>query len=122
MQEPDNKDGYYYVSCVDYKRTGFILGPFKNDHAKALSMVAAVRDLARDKVPASLWYGWGTLRVPLDVTPPEGVFNKFFPECFTPQVEEHYDPSYAAPIEDDGMDFAEVASAVMHKEMMNDIY
>ena len=53
MQEPDNKDGYYYVSCVDYKRTGFILGPFKNDHAKALSMVAAARDLARDKVPAS---------------------------------------------------------------------
>ena len=34
--------------------------------------------------------------------------------------EPDYDDDYAADIEDDGCDFAEIASACMHEEMLND--
>lgn len=78
MEEPDTKEGYYYVTCVDHNRTGFLYGPFKNDHQKALDSVDVVRNVARDKVPASFWYSFGTARLPIDYeNPPVGTLNKF---------------------------------------------
>jgi len=70
MQTPDTKQGEYYVSVVDGKRTALLLGPFTNDHAKALSMVDAVRAKAEELDPRAIWYAFGTVRLPGDDSVP----------------------------------------------------
>ena len=51
-QAPDNQPGNYYVSVIDGKRVGRLLGPFENDHAGALAMVDKVRVKAEELDPA----------------------------------------------------------------------
>jgi hypothetical protein len=78
-QEPDTQPGYYYVSVIDGTRFGLLLGPFENDHVKALNMVEAVRKKAEELDPWGAFYGFGTCRVPLDTQdPPEGRLNDLF--------------------------------------------
>lgn len=78
IQEPDNKEGNYYVSCRDGSRTGFLLGPFYNNHQAALDMVDRVRVKAQEVDPRAHFYSFGTLRVDKDVYNKLGVLNKFF--------------------------------------------
>lgn len=76
-QQPDNKPGAYYVTVVDGKRFGRLLGPFVNDHAKALSLVDQARAKAEEMDPRACWYSFGTARYPEDDAKP-GVLNRFF--------------------------------------------
>lgn len=78
---PDNKPGAYYVTVYDGKRYGRLLGPFINDHAKALSLVDAARDKAHTVDPRAPFYSYGTARYPLECATP-GRLNDFFPEVF----------------------------------------
>src|SRR3546814_7308723 len=47
-QTPDTKPGNYYVSIVRGKDHRLLAGPFVNNHAGALAMVDAARDLAHE--------------------------------------------------------------------------
>jgi hypothetical protein len=78
MQEPDNKDGNYYVSVIDGTRYGFLLGPFYNNHQAALDMVDRARVKAQEVDPRAHFYSFGTLRVDKEVYNKLGVLNKFF--------------------------------------------
>ena len=80
MQQPDTNPGEYYVTAIDGARSVKLLGPFTNDHAKALSMVDAVRDYAVTIDPRAHWYSFGTARVQGgDVVPIRaGTLNKHF--------------------------------------------
>ena len=79
-QQPDNKPGAYYVTVI--REDGEwrpLVGPFLNDHAKALSMVEPARSKAQELDPRAWWYGFGTVR--LDVSPeaaPQGILNRYF--------------------------------------------
>ncbi len=69
-QAPDTKEGNYYVSVVDGPQHALLLGPFCNDHAKALSLVEKARDEAV-RIDRKAWfYGFGTCRLPLDYDKP----------------------------------------------------
>lgn len=80
MQPVDSKPGMYYVTVIDGARVGRLLGPFKNDHAAALSMVDKVRAKAEELDPRAAFYAFGTCRIPGDDTVPirAGLLNKFF--------------------------------------------
>jgi len=45
MEEPDNRPGHYYVSCMDGARRALIRGPWYN-HREALDAVQRVKDEA----------------------------------------------------------------------------
>ena len=79
-QQPDTKEGAYYVTVIDGKRVGRLLGPFYNDHAGALAMVDKVRDKACDLDGRAHWYSFGTCRLPNDDSVPirAGLLNKYF--------------------------------------------
>ena len=76
MQEPDTKPGLYYVSWVDGSTWGVLLGPFVDDHQKALDLVDAVHDRANELDRRSWFKGFGTLRLDSDIpNPPVGKLN-----------------------------------------------
>lgn len=76
MQEPDSKPGAYYVTAQDAGRTALLFGPFMNNHAAALEKVEAVRNLARDVDPRSVFYAFGTCRLYGRETYPVGSLNE----------------------------------------------
>lgn len=80
MQDKDSADvqsGYYYVSVVDGSRYGFLLGPFENDHQRALDLVGVAKTAACAVDPRACWYAYGTCRLPLGVgSPPRGLLNE----------------------------------------------
>jgi hypothetical protein len=80
MQMPDSKPGAYYVSVVRGADWRPLLGPFLNDHAKALSLVDAARAKSEELDVKSCWYSFGTVRV--DVSEgeiaPAGILNSYF--------------------------------------------
>lgn len=75
-QLPDTKPGNYYVSARrDNGDAVCLLGPFRDDHAKALSMVDAGREAAEASGdPRACWYSYGTLRTDYDYDRP-GILN-----------------------------------------------
>lgn len=73
----DNAPGNYYVSVKDGRRLGLLLGPFRNDHAKALVMVGAVKRKALDLDPWGAFYAYGTVRMSESYAEP-GTLNQFF--------------------------------------------
>ena len=77
MQQPDIKPGNYYVSCRDDNgRTLMLLGPFVNDHAKALSMVNIGDKLAQESGDPKAWfYSYGTCRTDPATFSKPGIFN-----------------------------------------------
>ena len=74
-QTPDTRPGLYYVTV---RRSDgawrFLAGPFKDDHARALSYVEPARLLAYAD-PAAPWYQFGTARIPEIENAPRGLFN-----------------------------------------------
>src|SRR3546814_10851152 len=62
-QTPDTKPGNYYVSIVRGKDHRLLAGPFVNNHAGALAMVDAARDLAHEIDPRTCFDAFGTCRV-----------------------------------------------------------
>ena len=65
-QQPDTQPGNYYVTVIrdgHKDRVRALAGPFVNDHAKALAMVATVRALAIQIDPWSAFYNFGTSRI-----------------------------------------------------------
>ena len=78
-QVPDTKPGNYYVTVVrdggDYRP---LLGPFHNDHAKALSLVDAAREKVQALDTRAFWYAYGTARIE-DYDRP-GLLNDYFNE------------------------------------------
>lgn len=83
MQQPDVKPGNYYVSVRDGKRSAFLLGPYENDHATALTMVNAAAQLAYELDPKAAFYAFGTARVDLDEEASPGRLNKYFDPTLT---------------------------------------
>jgi len=77
-QTPDTKPGAYYVTVADNGRIGRLLGPFIDDHARALSLVDAARAKAEELDPRAVFYAFGTCRADAPLGP--GVLNRFFPE------------------------------------------
>ena len=83
-QQPDSKPGAYYVSVIrgdgDWRP---LLGPFINDHAKALALVDKARAKAEELDARAVWYSFGTVRVPLS-EPAEfkrpGIITGYFKE------------------------------------------
>src|SRR3546814_14862621 len=61
-QTPDTKPGNYYVSIVRGKDHRLLAGPFVNNHAGALAMVDAARDLANEIDPRTCFDAFGTCR------------------------------------------------------------
>lgn len=79
-QEPDIQLGNYYVSVRrDDGMHGLLLGPFRNDHARALAAVPAARAKAEEVDPRAHWYAFGTCRLAADFVTP-GVLNHLLPE------------------------------------------
>jgi hypothetical protein len=78
IQEPDTKEGNYYVSVVDGNKKGFLLGPFENDHKAALNMVEQVKVKAQEIDPRAVFYGFGTARVDKTVYNHPGILNHLF--------------------------------------------
>jgi hypothetical protein len=76
-QAPDTAPGYYYVTIRDGDRTGYLAGPFENDHATALATVEPARQWAHQLRPdQAAFSGFGTARLPLDTAaPPTGILN-----------------------------------------------
>lgn len=79
-QIADTQSGAYYVTVIDGKRLGRLLGPFYDDHAAALAMVDKVRAKAEELDPRAFWYAYGTCRIPSDDSVPIrcGLLNKYF--------------------------------------------
>lgn len=79
-QTADTKPGAYYVTVIDGKRVGRLLGPFYDDHGAALAMVDKVRDKAMELDSRAFWYAFGTCRIPADDSVPirGGLLNKYF--------------------------------------------
>lgn len=68
--EPDDRDGFYYVSIRRGERHGLLAGPFPNDHPAALAMVGWVRRLAREVNPRQAEFSaFGTAWSPVDRGP-----------------------------------------------------
>lgn len=82
-QAPDTKPGAYYVSvrrgATEWRP---LVGPFINDHAKALSLVDAAQAKATDLDPKACWYYFGTARIDIEPgkQPPPGILNSYFPK------------------------------------------
>lgn len=79
METPDTKPGNYYVSAIKDDGTGRwipLAGPFRDDHAKALSLVDKCNDLAckLDRSGRAHWYAYGTCRAEYDFDKP-GILN-----------------------------------------------
>ena len=69
-QQPDTKSGCYYVSAVYNGRKALLLGPFVNNHAKALEMVDAAREKVYELDSRAPWYAYGTCRTEPDYHQP----------------------------------------------------
>lgn len=74
-ETPDHKPGNYYVTVRRDGRYRCLAGPFRDDHATALSFVDQARNLAIAADGTTVWDGFGTARFPYDYTEP-GIFNK----------------------------------------------
>ena len=75
-QTPDTKLGNYYVSCRrDNGDAVMLAGPFRDDHAKAVSLVWAATNAAMNcGDPRAPWYSYGTCRAAYDYDKP-GILN-----------------------------------------------
>jgi hypothetical protein len=75
-ETPDTKPGNYYVSARrDDGRYALLVGPFRDDHAKALSLVDKATDAAWNSGdPRAPWYFYGTCRTEYDCDKP-GILN-----------------------------------------------
>jgi hypothetical protein len=62
-QKADAAPGNYYVTVRDGERYALLLGPFTNDHQRALDAVEEVRRVAEELDPRASWYAFGTARV-----------------------------------------------------------
>lgn len=81
-QVADTRPGAYYVSVIDGPRCALLVGPFINDHGRALAIVDAVRLKACDLDARGVFYAYGTCRLPLDgATLRPGSLNAHFPEA-----------------------------------------
>lgn len=66
-QAPDTQPGDYYVSCYDKHAPDLghylLLGPFVDDHAKALSYVGTAQACccANDRAGRAVWMAYGTV-------------------------------------------------------------
>jgi hypothetical protein len=80
MQHPDSKPGAYYVSVARGADWRPLLGPFINDHAKALGLVDAARKKAEELDVKACWYSFGTVRVDVAAgeIPRAGILNSHF--------------------------------------------
>jgi len=76
-QEPDSKQGNYYVTATDAGRVAFLVGPYRDDHAAALAMVDTARRIAPEVDRAAIWYAYGTARVDPDVYDKPGILNQY---------------------------------------------
>lgn len=76
-QIPDTKPGNYYVSALrDNGDHAPLVGPFRDDHAKALSLVSVATKAAMDSGdPRAPWYAYGTMRTGYDYDKP-GILNE----------------------------------------------
>lgn len=74
-ETPDHKPGNYYVTVRRGDSYLCLAGPFRDDHAMALSFVDKTRNLAIDADRTTIWDGVGTARFPYEYTEP-GIFNK----------------------------------------------
>ena len=74
-QNPDIKEGNYYVTIRRDSSYALLAGPFANDHKTALSFVVRARLLAEKHWPETVFDGIGTARFPLTFTAP-GVLNE----------------------------------------------
>ena len=81
-QTPDPEPGNYYVSVLDGKRLGLLLGPF-TQHVDALANVDRARVKACECDPGAHWYAFGTVRTKDGYNKP-GVLNAFFPDLNLP--------------------------------------
>lgn len=54
-----DSDSIFYVTVVDGRRVGFLLGPYTT-HQQAIDNVARGRDLANDADPRAAFYAFGT--------------------------------------------------------------
>lgn len=79
-QQPDSKPGAYYVSVMRGAEYRLLLGPFIDDHAGALAMVAPVTAKAQELDVKACWYAFGTCRLDNDGVAllRSGSLNKFF--------------------------------------------
>lgn len=75
-QMPETQEGAYYVTVMRDGKPGRqpLLGPFHNDHARALSYVEAVRKVAYEIDPKTAFDGFGTARYPVGTSTP-GILN-----------------------------------------------
>lgn len=73
-QQPDTAPGNYYVSARDGDKYWLLSGPYVNDHAGALAMVAKVRAISHREHARSHFYAFGTCR--RDEDAPLGSFQK----------------------------------------------
>ncbi|HEY6072490.1 MAG TPA: hypothetical protein VIV15_03640 [Anaerolineales bacterium] len=60
--EPDDREGHYYVSCIDGPRTALLAGPFSS-HTQALAKVEAAKTAAQEVDSKAFWYAFGTCRM-----------------------------------------------------------
>lgn len=63
-QQPDPEPGDYYVSARDGDKFWLLSGPYVDDHAGALAMVAKVRAHSVQHYARSHFYAFGTCRTP----------------------------------------------------------
>lgn len=64
----------FYVTVINGKRTGFLLGPY-DSHQDALDNVERGRELAIDADPFACFYYVGTCRWKDPTNPPKSVFG-----------------------------------------------
>jgi hypothetical protein len=73
--QPDTAPGNYYVTVRrDDGDFRCLVGPFRDDHAKALSLVPKARRVAQEVDPKAVWYSYGTIRTVYDYDKP-GILN-----------------------------------------------
>jgi len=65
-QQPDNKQGDYFVSAIDGERRTLVSGPYVNNHAAALAEVGECRRLVEEVDRKAVFYAFGTCRLPLE--------------------------------------------------------
>ena len=75
-QREQNREGNYYVTCLNGKYYRF-LGPFPNNHRAALDAVDAVRKKAEEIDPRCAFLAFGTCRTELSDDAP-GSMNDIF--------------------------------------------
>lgn len=74
-QPPDTKPGNYYVTIRRDDRYQCLAGPFRDDHALALSLVDKASKLAIDNDSRASFDSFGTARFPYEYDKP-GIFNQ----------------------------------------------